>query len=150
LADGHPVKAAAAGSRPQFPGTDQLRNSVGRFILSRSSEPVMSGPSHTPGRRRAFTIIDLPGVIAFMIGLLVPAFQKVCLAATDGLRRWRRVTRFGALGFFVLALAVGPTCSLMHAAEPSPLAWPTDTSGARPWTRWWWLGSAVDKPNLTR
>jgi hypothetical protein len=31
-----------------------------------------------------------------------------------------------------------------------PLAWPAATIECRPWTRWWWLGSAVDKPNLTR
>lgn len=36
------------------------------------------------------------------------------------------------------------------AAESEPLAWPTLTAEHRPWTRWWWLGSAVDKPNLTR
>jgi hypothetical protein len=36
------------------------------------------------------------------------------------------------------------------ATEPEPLAWPTLTAEHRPWTRWWWLGSAVDKPNLTR
>lgn len=28
--------------------------------------------------------------------------------------------------------------------------WPVVTSENKPWTRWWWLGSAVDKPNLTR
>lgn len=28
--------------------------------------------------------------------------------------------------------------------------WPAVTSTSRPWTRWWWLGSAVDKPNITR
>ena len=28
--------------------------------------------------------------------------------------------------------------------------WPKPTSETRPWTRWWWLGSAVDKPNLSR
>ncbi|MCW3094870.1 MAG: glycoside hydrolase family 2 sugar binding protein [Chthonomonadaceae bacterium] len=28
--------------------------------------------------------------------------------------------------------------------------WPTVTSTMRPWTRWWWHGNAVDKPNLTR
>ncbi|MHB1036591.1 MAG: glycosyl hydrolase [Pirellulales bacterium] len=33
---------------------------------------------------------------------------------------------------------------------PEPLAWPAATAECRPWTRWWWLGSAVDKPNLTR
>lgn len=27
--------------------------------------------------------------------------------------------------------------------------WPEVTIEAKPWTRWWWLGSSVDKPNLT-
>jgi hypothetical protein len=31
-----------------------------------------------------------------------------------------------------------------------PLGWPMLTRTQKPWTRWWWLGSAVDKPNLTR
>ena len=35
-------------------------------------------------------------------------------------------------------------------AKPDPLAWPALTSEAKPWTRWWWLGSAVDTTNLTR
>jgi hypothetical protein len=26
--------------------------------------------------------------------------------------------------------------------------WPTTTNTMKPWTRWWWLGSAVDKPDL--
>lgn len=30
------------------------------------------------------------------------------------------------------------------------LRWPAATRESRPWTRWWWLGSAVDKTNLTR
>ncbi len=29
------------------------------------------------------------------------------------------------------------------------LAWPVVTKENKPWTRWWWLGSAVDKENLT-
>ncbi|TJZ61118.1 glycoside hydrolase [Sphingobacterium olei] len=28
--------------------------------------------------------------------------------------------------------------------------WPSVTKEMKPWTRWWWLGSAVDKPNLDR
>ncbi|MCW3052178.1 MAG: glycoside hydrolase family 2 sugar binding protein [Chthonomonadales bacterium] len=28
--------------------------------------------------------------------------------------------------------------------------WPAVTRTARPWTRWWWHGNAVDKANLTR
>ena len=26
--------------------------------------------------------------------------------------------------------------------------WPKNTSQTKTWTRWWWMGSAVDKPNL--
>src|SRR5436190_15480652 len=36
------------------------------------------------------------------------------------------------------------------ASADDPLGWPAITSQAKPWTRWWWLGSAVDEPNLTR
>lgn len=32
----------------------------------------------------------------------------------------------------------------------APPGWPAVTAINKPWTRWWWLGSAVDKPNLTR
>ncbi|MDF3130693.1 glycosyl hydrolase [Kiritimatiellaeota bacterium B1221] len=28
--------------------------------------------------------------------------------------------------------------------------WPENTFEHRPWTRWWWLGSAVDKPTISR
>ncbi len=31
-----------------------------------------------------------------------------------------------------------------------PLAWPVAELAARPWTRWWWLGSAVDQKEITR
>jgi hypothetical protein len=37
-----------------------------------------------------------------------------------------------------------------QAPFPPELQWPTPTRENRPWTRWWWLGSAVDKTNLTR
>ena len=54
-----------------------------------------------------------------------------------------------------LALAIA---TLVASASPShaqrrtpsaPLAWPALTRDIKPWTRWWWLGSAVDKPGLT-
>src|ERR1700712_1295331 len=38
----------------------------------------------------------------------------------------------------------------LRAAESSDLTWPALTRENKPWTRWWWLGSAGDKPNLTR
>ncbi len=31
----------------------------------------------------------------------------------------------------------------------SDLSWPSITKEAKPWTRWWWLGSAVDKEGIT-
>ena len=35
--------------------------------------------------------------------------------------------------------------------KPSdPLAWPPITEQTKPWTRWWWMGSAVNKDDLTR
>ncbi len=37
-----------------------------------------------------------------------------------------------------------------HDSIPAEFHWPTPTRENRPWTRWWWLGSAVDKTNLTR
>ncbi len=35
-------------------------------------------------------------------------------------------------------------------ASRDPLSWPAITQTNCPWTRWWWMGSAVDEPNLTR
>ena len=40
--------------------------------------------------------------------------------------------------------------ALARAEPPPPLEWPAPTAQTRPWTRWWWLGSAVDEANLTR
>ncbi|HEX6291022.1 MAG TPA: glycosyl hydrolase [Herpetosiphonaceae bacterium] len=36
------------------------------------------------------------------------------------------------------------------AASTSELRWPTISDTCRPWTRWWWLGSAVDEAEITR
>ena len=40
--------------------------------------------------------------------------------------------------------------ALTAAETPHAAEWPEVKREHRPWTRWWWLGSAVDKPNLTR
>jgi hypothetical protein len=50
-----------------------------------------------------------------------------------------------ALGL-MLFFAAG---SSLPAAD-DPLAWPPITSQTKPWAYWWWMGSAVDKANLTR
>ena len=45
--------------------------------------------------------------------------------------------------FLVLLLLLVPT------TLQAQLEWPEVTREAKPWTRWWWLGSAVDSTNLT-
>ena len=49
----------------------------------------------------------------------------------------------------LLALLFAPLTTL-HAADADPLAWPQPTLDAKPWTAWWWMGSAVDKATITR
>ena len=47
-----------------------------------------------------------------------------------------------------LALLVGAASA---APPPAPVsAWPEVTQDAKPWTRWWWPGSAVDRPGITK
>lgn len=48
---------------------------------------------------------------------------------------------------FLFALAASPLLALAQAPEPG---WPELTRENKPWTRWWWPGSAVDKASLTR
>jgi alpha-L-rhamnosidase len=39
---------------------------------------------------------------------------------------------------------------IMPLPAADDLAWPPITSQTKPWAFWWWMGSAVDKTNLTR
>lgn len=51
------------------------------------------------------------------------------------------------IGLFLLVIAgICPQC----AGDDAAVEWPPITPTCSPWTRWWWLGSAVDDPNLTR
>jgi hypothetical protein len=50
-----------------------------------------------------------------------------------------------ALGLLIFLGAIVST-----PAADDPLGWPVATRTNQPWTRWWWLGSAVDETNLTR
>src|SRR5262245_25077777 len=52
------------------------------------------------------------------------------------------------LSFLVLVLTTGLQVS--GRAIDSPQAWPAITREQRPWAYWWWMGSAVDKTNITR
>jgi hypothetical protein len=72
--------------------------------------------------------------------------------------RQRRAFRVRERGRTLLALVVGVLVAAPAArAQSVPstparsiLDWPALTRESKPWTRWWWLGSAVDEPTLTR
>ena len=38
----------------------------------------------------------------------------------------------------------------LSAQNGNASPWPKSTNINQPWTRWWWMGSAVDKPNLKK
>ncbi len=42
------------------------------------------------------------------------------------------------------------TALIAPCRAADPLAWPPATRESRPWSYWWWMGSAVDPANLTR
>ncbi|MRX69433.1 alpha-L-rhamnosidase [Flavobacterium resistens] len=39
---------------------------------------------------------------------------------------------------------------LSSSAQETKSPWPKSTNINQPWARWWWMGSAVDKPNLKK
>jgi hypothetical protein len=60
--------------------------------------------------------------------------------------RCGRATIVGLL----LGVTMGRPVLAQSPATPSILAWPAVTRDARPWTRWWWLGDAVDSAGIAR
>ncbi len=54
--------------------------------------------------------------------------------------------QFATLCFgLILLLISGSSC---HKQGTAGSPWPEVTSEAKPWTRWWWLGSEVDRENI--
>ena len=41
------------------------------------------------------------------------------------------------------------SCSMQHQKKEIDGTWPETTNLQKPWTRWWWMGNAVDKENIT-
>ena len=52
---------------------------------------------------------------------------------------------------FLLLIIASISCigAFNVRAQDSDLSWPVQTKESKPFTRWWWMGSAVDKSNLT-
>lgn len=48
--------------------------------------------------------------------------------------------------FFLFCILVA--CDRPETVESDPAAWPATTTTTRPWTRWWWMGNAVDTAGL--
>jgi len=40
-------------------------------------------------------------------------------------------------------------CVSISVVCVAQITWPTITKQTKPWARWWWQGSAVNKPDLT-
>jgi hypothetical protein len=57
-------------------------------------------------------------------------------------RGFKHFARCGLLFFAVATFSI--------RAADDPFAWPPITAQTKPWAFWWWMGSAVDKTNLTR
>ena len=66
----------------------------------------------------------------------------------------RTLLRTGFCGLvFIAALAVFAmllSCGTKEDAALSALEWPPVSRECKPWTYWWWMGSAVDRENLTK
>ena len=53
-------------------------------------------------------------------------------------------------GVVPVRLSVGAAGRCAAGTGTAPSVWPAITQTAKPWTRWWWPGSAVDRTNITR
>ena len=47
----------------------------------------------------------------------------------------------------IIFLLIGINCH--SQSNNSFTTWPKITNETKPWSRWWWMGSAVDESNLT-
>ena len=57
-----------------------------------------------------------------------------------------RYIKYLSPGFYLLLMLF----SCQTQRSPDETVWPETTKESRPWTRWWWMGSAVDQENLSK
>jgi alpha-L-rhamnosidase len=62
--------------------------------------------------------------------------------AKPSIMRLKNNTLLLCSGLLVLGLTTA------NAQDAKPAAWPEKTVTAKPWTRWWWMGNAVDKEGI--
>ncbi|KFF03011.1 glycosyl hydrolase [Flavobacterium reichenbachii] len=55
----------------------------------------------------------------------------------------KRLKKYSFITLFVFG-------ALTSYAQKNTNPWPASTNINQPWARWWWMGSAVDKPNLKK
>lgn len=55
-----------------------------------------------------------------------------------------KISALVGVGLLLLILSGGA-----YGENQSELDWPVVTKECRPWTYWWWMGSAIDEPNIT-
>ena len=48
----------------------------------------------------------------------------------------------------ILLLAFNYCCAQKTPGKTAQVQWPAVTKTTKPWTRWWWMSSAVDEKNL--
>ena len=63
-------------------------------------------------------------------------------------RHKKHILKFSAMFGVVIFSSMLLTCE--YGQGQSQMDWPIATKECRPWTYWWWMGSAVDKQNLTQ
>jgi len=61
-----------------------------------------------------------------------------------------RIARLAASLILLLPLALSCTSTPTEIGEEFAAGWPREYSSLnKPWTRWWWMGNAVDRESLT-
>ena len=77
--------------------------------------------------------------------------SRAGLQAGHGTREYRFMsTSRNSTLLLLLAIAAVMLPDSAARAQSDPSRWPAITAQSRPWTRWWWQGSAVDAANLDR
>ena len=112
------------------------------------TDPLSAEPMH----RSASVSVTAPTQADGPARLAVERPRRATTMTRIAQRRRRVAMPVLAALIALAALASEPDAARAQTAAPAAraLAWPAVTRETRPWTRWWWMGSAVDRTNLTR